>query len=214
MQTEGGQPEDEVLEALIRAYGKTKAARILLTIRMITIGNLLGTTLSAADGSFQFNSLAAGEFFLRTRNAFGHADVLFNAEPCVGTACQVRRGDPIILTPGSTVSGLALDLQPGATISGEVHDRLAPASKLSGVRVQLLDARGAVAFEVTTDAAGQYLFEGLAAGSYHLVTRETPGYVDQTLGGTPCPSACNGLNGTPLIVGAGANSTGNVVSAR
>lgn len=175
------------------------------------IGNLLGSTLSAADGSFEFNSLAAGEFYLRTRNAFGHADVLHDAGPCVGSACQVRRGDPILLAAGSTVTGLVLDLSPGATISGEVNDRLSPATKLSGVRVQLLDDRGAVAFESTTNALGLYSFEALAAGDYHLVTRETPAYVDQTLGGTPCPSACNGLNGTTISIAAGVTSAGNVL---
>ncbi|AKS41484.1 MSCRAMM family protein [Wenzhouxiangella marina] len=175
------------------------------------IGNLLGTTLSAADGSFEFNSLAAGEFYLRTRNPFGHADVLYVSEACVGSACQVRRGDPIVLSPGSSVSGLNLDLQPGALISGEVHDRLVPATKLSGVRVQLLDARGAVAFEATSDANGEFQFEALAAGDYHLVTRDTPGYVDQTLGGTPCPSACDGLNGSVVTITAGSTSAGNVL---
>jgi len=173
------------------------------------IGNLLGSTLSAADGSFEFNSLAAGEFYLRTRNVFGHADVLFNGDPCVGNACQVRRGDAIVLAPGSSVSGLSLDLAPGATISGEVHDRLSPATRLSGVRVQLLDDRGAIAFEATSDAVGQFSFGALAAGDYHLVTRETPAYVDQTLGGVPCPSACNGLNGTIITIAAAAISSGN-----
>lgn len=175
------------------------------------IGNLIGSTLSAADGSFEFNSLASGEFYLRTRNAFGHADVLYNAGPCVGDACQVRRGDPIVLAAGASVSGLALDLSPGAAISGEVNDRLAPVNKLSGVRVQLLDDRGAVAFETTTNALGQYEFEALAAGDYHVVTRETPAYVDQTFGGTPCPTACNGLNGTLITIASGATSSGNVL---
>ncbi len=175
------------------------------------IGNLLGSTLSASDGSFEFSSLAAGEFFLRTRNTFGHADVLYDGEPCVGDACQVRRGAPIVLTPGASVSGLQLELAAGAVISGEVHDRLAPATKLSGVRVQLLDARGAIAFETTTGASGAFSFATLAAGDYHLVTRQTPAYVDQTLGGVPCPSACNGLNGTPISIAAGVTDSGNLL---
>jgi len=172
------------------------------------IGNLLDSTLSASDGSFAFTSLAPGDFYLRTRNSFGHADVLFDSEPCVGNACQVRRGLPITLAPGSSVAGLTLELTPGATISGEVHDRLSPSTKLSGVRVQLLDERGAVAFESTTGVAGSFSFPALAAGDYHLVTRETPGYVDQTLGGTACPSACNGLNGTLVSVASGATVSG------
>jgi len=175
------------------------------------IGNFLGETLSAADGSFQFTDLAPGEFYLRTRNTFGHADVLYDGRPCVGTACQVRRGDTVILNPGDSVSGITLNLAPGATISGEVHDRLNTATKLSGVTVQLLDNRGAVALQQTSDAAGQFAFTGLAGGDYHLVTRNTPAYVDQTFGGTPCPTACNGLNGTVVSVAAGATSSSNLL---
>ncbi|TVR94739.1 MAG: hypothetical protein EA418_09460 [Wenzhouxiangellaceae bacterium] len=173
------------------------------------IGNYLGETLSAADGSFEFTDLAPGEFYLRTRNTFGHADVLYDGRPCVGTACQVRRGEAVILSPGASVSGINLNLSPGATISGEVHDRLNPAAKLSGVTVQLLDDRGAIALEQTTSATGQFAFTGLAGGNYHLVSRNTPAYVDQTLGGTPCPTACNGLNGNVVTVLAGATSANN-----
>lgn len=175
------------------------------------IGNFLGSTLTNAAGEFSFTDLAPGEFYLRTRNAFGHADVLFDGQPCVGNACQVRRGDAIVLTAGSSVTGLNLDLSPGAVISGEVHDRTAPASKLSGVRVQLLDVRGAVAHETLTDSDGLYSFSALAAGNYHLVTRQSAGFVDQAFGGAPCPDTCNGLNGVAISVAAGASSGGNTL---
>ncbi len=173
------------------------------------LGNLVGESMSTGDGSFALTSLAAGEFYLRTRNAFGHADTLYADRPCVGDACRVRQGDPIVLDPGESVSDIDLDIAAGATISGEVHDRLDPSNTLSGVRVQLLDDRAVTAFEVTTGSGGSFDFGGLAAGDYHLVTRETPAYVDQTLGGTPCPSACNGLNGDVITVAAGGSSTGN-----
>lgn len=173
------------------------------------IGNFITDTDSASDGSFEVTGLLPGEFYLRTRNAFGYADVLYNANPCVGQACRIRHGDLITLSAGSQVSGITLDLESGASISGEVHDRDNTATKLSGVTVELLDDRGAVAFEDTTGGSGQFSFDGLAAGDYHLVTRGTPGYIDQTLGGTPCPSACNGLNGTPVNVIAGGSATGN-----
>ena len=175
------------------------------------IGNYITETLSATDGSYEVSGLAPGDLFIRTRNSFDYADALYDGNPCVGDACQVRRGDAITLMSGSTETGVDLDLETGAVISGEVHDRTTPATKLSGVRVQLLDDRGAVAFEQTTGASGVFSFEGLAAGNYHLVTRQTPGYVDQTFGGNPCPSACNGLNGTVVNVSVGGTSSGNTL---
>jgi hypothetical protein len=173
------------------------------------IGNLVSETLSQPDGSYAFTNLSPGQFYLRTRNAFGHADALYAGHPCVGDACRVRDGDAVTLQPGQSLSGVNLDLAAGAVISGEVHDRLDPSTTLSGVTVQLLDDRGAVAFETTTGSNGAFGFGALAAGDYHLVTRNTPAYVDQTLGGTPCPSACNGLNGDVVTVVAGGNSSGN-----
>jgi len=175
------------------------------------LGNFLTERLTASDGSYELTGLAPGEFYVRTRNSFDYADVLYNGNPCVGDACQVRRGNAIIISAGMSQSGIDLDLETGATISGEVAEQGNTANKLSGVRVQLLDNRGAVAFEETTDPAGAFTFDGLAAGTYHLVTRETPGYVDATLGGTPCPSACNGLNGTAISIAAGATDSGNLL---
>ncbi len=171
------------------------------------IGNLLSTTTSGSDGSYQFNNLSPGSFYLRTRNTLGHADVLYDGLPCVGTACRVRDGDAVAVGAGGVVSGIDLLLTAGASISGTVRDAVST-SALSGVRVQLLDDRGAVAAEQTTNASGNYSFGALAAGDYHLVTRGTPGYVDMSHGNVPCPSACNGLNGVVVTVSAGGSAGG------
>lgn len=175
------------------------------------LGNFLTEQLTAADGSYEFTGLAPGDFYIRTRNSFDYADALYDGNPCVGDACQVRRGNAITLGSGSSLSGIDLDLETGATLAGEVAERGNTTNKLSGVRVQLLDARGAVALEETTGPTGAFSFGGLAAGIYHLVTRETPGFVDQTLGGTPCPTACNGLNGTTVTLAAGATDAANLL---
>ncbi len=172
------------------------------------LGNLIDEVMSASDGSYAFTSLSPGEYHLRTRNTFGHADTLHEDRPCVGDACRVRQGDRIQLSAGQEQT-IDLDLMPGATLSGEVHDRSDPDIKLSGVTVQLLDDRGAVAFEATTGSGGQFSFNALAAGEYHLVTRQTPDYIDQTLGGAPCSSVCNGLGGDVITVTAGDSHPGN-----
>ncbi|MGD2057805.1 MAG: carboxymuconolactone decarboxylase family protein [Anaerolineales bacterium] len=57
---EGGAPDDQALEALILNYGEARAARILLTIRMITIGNLLGNTFDAVLYRLRGRQVASG----------------------------------------------------------------------------------------------------------------------------------------------------------
>jgi AhpD family alkylhydroperoxidase len=44
---QAGSPEEDAVETLVKTYGETRTARIMFTIRMITIGNLLGNTFDA-----------------------------------------------------------------------------------------------------------------------------------------------------------------------
>jgi AhpD family alkylhydroperoxidase len=44
---EDGNPDPEAIDTLVSTYGDARAGRILLTIRMITFGNLLGNTFDA-----------------------------------------------------------------------------------------------------------------------------------------------------------------------
>jgi AhpD family alkylhydroperoxidase len=57
---EDGQPGAEALEALNKTYGEARAARILLTIRMITLGNLLGNTFDALLSRLRGRRVLAG----------------------------------------------------------------------------------------------------------------------------------------------------------
>lgn len=186
------------------------------------IGNFLRSTVSNASGQFTFQELAPGRFFVRTRNTTGRVDDLFydslmpdNVSPskpnCVGLACQVRLGTPIILSAGGSFTSANLNLTAPAVISGTVSN-LGTSAPMSGVSLQLLDARGAIVANVTTPASGLFSFPGLAAGSYYLVSRGTPGFVDLAYPTVPCPQSCNALNGTPITVLAGAISSGNNLS--
>lgn len=186
------------------------------------IGNFLRSTVTNASGQFTFQELAPGRFFVRTRNTTGRVDDLFydallpdNVSPtkpnCVGFACQVRLGTPITLGAGSSFTTANLSLAAPAVISGTVSN-LGTTGPMSGVSMQLLDARGAVVANASTSAAGAFSFPSLAAGSYYLVSRGTPGFVDLAFPNVPCPQSCNGLNGTPIAVIAGATSSGNNLS--
>lgn len=171
------------------------------------VGNLVRTTTTDASGNYVFAGLAAGRFFVRTRDTTGRADALWNGLPCLGTACNVRNGTPIDLGAGGSQAGVDLVLTNPATISGTVT-RLPGSTPMSGVTIQLLAATGAVALTTTTNASGNYGFTGLPAGTYRLVTRNTPGVIDVAWPSAPCPSACNGLNGNTITVTAGGSATG------
>ncbi|MCB1599868.1 MAG: carboxypeptidase regulatory-like domain-containing protein [Xanthomonadales bacterium] len=172
------------------------------------IGNLLRTTVSNTDGAYSFSGLPAGRYYVRTRDTLGRADVLFSGFPCVGNACQVRQGTPIDLAPPATPSATAdLDLAAPASISGTVSS-VPGGTAVSGVRVELLAASGALALIATTDGSGNFSFNGLSGGSYYMVTRGTAGLIDVAYPNTPCPAACNGLNGSAIAVTAGV-SLGN-----
>lgn len=177
------------------------------------IGNFLRSTTTSGTGNFTFADLAGGRYYLRTRNAYGDADSLFSGQPCVGTACQVRRGTPIDVGPGVVVTGKNLTLSAPGVIAGQVTDQATSNAK-SGVLLELYDARGALAASTTTDSTGNYTFDALASGNYYVVTRGTPGYIDESYNNAPCPAACDGLNGTPIAVSAGSTSTANIALAQ
>lgn len=178
------------------------------------IGNLLRSTVSNASGAYSFVDLAPGRFYVRTRNLLGRTDDLYyqagNANntsaskpDCVGLACQVRRGTPIDVSSGASFTAANLTLLPPGRINGSVINS-ATSAVMSGVSLELLDARGAVVATQTTSAAGTYSFSALAAGNYYLISRGTPGFVDLAFPNVPCPASCNGLNGTPIVLTTGA----------
>jgi hypothetical protein len=171
------------------------------------VGNLVRTTTTSASGAYSFAGLAAGRFFVRTRDTSGRADALWNGLPCLGGACNVRNGTPIDLAAGASQPGVDLVLTNPATISGTVT-RLPGSTPMSGVTIQLLAATGAVALSTTTNASGNYAFTGLPAGTYRMVTRNTPGVIDVAWPSAPCPAACNGLNGSTITVTAGGSASG------
>ena len=172
------------------------------------IGNLLRTSSSDAAGLYTFSGLPAGRYYVRTRDTLGRADDLFSAQSCVGNACQVRLGTPIDLAPPTTSSFTAdLTLATPAAITGTIT-AASGGAPISGITVQLLAASGAVALTSTSNGAGVYRFDGLAAGSYHMVTRGSTGFIDLAFPSTPCPAACNGLNGSAIPLTAGTTLSG------
>ncbi len=179
------------------------------------IGNLLAQVVSTSTGSYLFDGLTPGRFYVRTRNAQGGVDDLYwqtgnpqNTETskpaCVGTACQVQRGTPIDAQAGSSFNAANLALAAPSSIQGTI--KKSPSSAVfSGVALVLYDARGAAVASTSSGADGSYRFSALAAGSYYLVSRGTPGFVDLAYPNSACAAACSGLTGSAIVLAQGAS---------
>lgn len=160
-------------------------------------GNL-STDVTAADGSYRFDNLAAGAYFVQM-------DLTQLPAGFVPTACQVG-GDPavdsnclpaVVILATSTSRDDSVDFGFRATsCSGAIGDRVwddqdqdgiqdAGEPGLAGVKVTLRDSQGVDVGVTTTDANGNYAFFGRCADSY------TVGVDESTLPANYVAAPCN-----------------------
>ncbi|MEN1678763.1 MAG: SdrD B-like domain-containing protein [Planctomycetota bacterium] len=133
------------------------------------------TTVTNADGFYQFIDLVAGTYGVREVT---QPDPFFDGKDSFGTNGGVA-GNDIITGAVLAFGDHALDYNfgelLGGSIAGRVHattgpdcDHDNPEILLEGVRVELLDASGNVLETTTTDAQGRYKFENLRPGEYQV----------------------------------------------
>jgi hypothetical protein len=169
--------------------------------------NLVSSTLTALDGSYEIGGLGEGTYFVRTRNQAGLLDRLYGGLVC-GAGCDERDGDPVIVPVGLTdATNIDIQLLAGGVLSGTVlgddGGQLVP---LAGVPVRAYTSSGAFAFAVLTDINGEYLVEGLSADDYHVLAngpREGRGfgnYVGEDLAGNFCQQNCDPLTTATVSV--------------
>jgi hypothetical protein len=166
-------------------------------------GTFAATAATTATGSYTVNGLPTGSYYARTF-VFGtlpYVDELFDNLPCLN--CNVTTGTPIVLTAGTTRSGVDFALLPGGRITGVVTDGGTTAA-LAGVTVQIYTASEGFAGSGFTDATGAYAVERLPADTYYARTfvSGTLNYVDELYHDMQCLS-CSVITGTPVVVTAG-----------
>src|SRR5262249_26373377 len=83
-----------------------------------------------------------------------------------------QTGTVVALTSGGTASNIDFSLPFAGSITGTVTDT--SGNPLAGVTVSTGPATA------STNGAGQYVLQGVAAGSYTISTTNTLGYIDQT----------------------------------
>jgi protocatechuate 3,4-dioxygenase beta subunit len=153
------------------------------------IGNVIDTTYTNAEGEYEFTGLAPGTYGVREHQPEEYFDggerigSLGGTKGDVGEVFSFFAG----IVVGSDQHGVQYDFceKPPASISGRVHadeheecDYEEPEFLLSGVVIELLDAQGNVVATTTTNAAGEYRFDGLRAGEYQVHELQPAGYYD------------------------------------
>ncbi len=143
-------------------------------------GSTVASTQTDADGDYSFTGLAAGGYELSFTPPAGEmASVGGLADPASDLTV------PQSVTAGQTLELGAETLAPlTGTLLGTVTEGGAGEA---GVAVALLGAAGSVLATTTTDAAGDFAFTGLAAGSY-AVSYTAPAGTELPLGGPASPS--------------------------
>ncbi len=174
------------------------------------------TVTTDGSGTFSFTGLTAGTYHLYTRNTLGYTNEAFGDVLCKVECQGSRPGVPLVVVAGATfTANIVLDR--GGVVSGVVTaaGTLAP---LAGVMMTLYaldtsDPPAEIMRDTQTDASGAYRFEGLPAGRYKVLTRNSLGYADELYGNIPCAGGNCFLDvfagaGTPVDVALGATASG------
>ncbi len=147
--------------------------------------NLLATVTSAADGTYAFDELPAGQYYLAfdpSTNAAGVPNYQFApqdaGDDALDSDVDPLTGNTALVAFDPLDGDLDLDaglVEPAAGIGGRAWadangNGLQDAGEagVAGVTVQLFDADGTLLASVLTDALGNYFFEGVLLGSYYL----------------------------------------------
>ncbi|MCC9609755.1 carboxypeptidase regulatory-like domain-containing protein [Blastopirellula sp. JC732] len=184
-------------------------------------GVQVGTTTTAADGSYKFTGLSAGNYQIVETQPTNYLDGLDAAGTIGGTIVGAATN------PGDKISAIELkwgddginynfgEIKP-VSISGYVYHDLdndgvkeTGEAGISGVTVQVINSVTNQIFSVTTDNDGYYEVVGLPPGTYRIVETQPVLYTDGkdaagTVGGSTRGSAVNPgdqINSISLVSG-------------
>ncbi len=166
-----------------REGGDTGIAGVTITLKD-TLGAVVATTTTAADGSYGFFGLPAASYQVEETQPAGYASSTPDLQPVT-----VPSGGTASVDFGETTSSIAGAVWSDTNNNGQ-RDAGEPA--ISGVSIALSgnDAAGvAVSRAVTTDSTGNFAFADVLGGTYTLTETQPAAYADGldavgTAGGT------------------------------
>jgi protocatechuate 3,4-dioxygenase beta subunit len=142
-------------------------------------GNVIATTLTNADGEYEFTGLVPGTYSVREHDPAEYFDGGERVGTLGGASHDVAEVYSFFtaIHVGSDQHGINYDFceKPPASIRGRVHADDEPECNfddphvfLEGVRIDLLDAAGNLVATTFTNAAGEYEFTNLRQGTYSV----------------------------------------------
>ncbi len=173
------------------------------------VGGYAATTYTNSSGVYTSSGLPPGIYYASTWNSLGYLDELYNNIACPGGSCTVTSGTGISVTAGTTTSGIDFGLGLGGGISGTVTDA-GTGLPLGGVEVDIYNSAGSlVTYGYASSVTGVLTgFSGLPSGTYHAVTYNYLGYIDELYNNIACPGSCTVTSGTAISVTVGMTTTG------
>lgn len=166
---------------------------------------------SATAGAFTLSNLPAGEYRLAVRQwmttAWANVPTIAGWTPTLDELATL----PIVQVAAGSTTTTEVVLPRLASIAGTVTSGV-DGSAVAGASVSVRNettGRGAFA---TTDAAGAYVIEGLAAGSYRLSVTAGGGFVPFEAGDLVVVSAGAAVTGVDAVLSRGATISGVVTS--
>lgn len=162
-----------------------------VTVKLLNAaGVVIATNVTQANGSYLFDGLNAGDYvveFPKTVNGLVLVNANVGSDDTIDSDASTATGrtGTISVDVGETSADNDAGLKDPATASignfvfldadkDGVQD--AGEAGVAGVAVTLYDAAGAVIAITTTNAAGEYLFSGLKAGTYTVGFTEKVGH--------------------------------------
>jgi hypothetical protein len=185
-----------------------------------SLSRATGYSVTATDGSYTVKGLpAVTDYQVR----FSGSAIVGGSADATGYIGQVWQNQsvygtptPVVVTTGTTTSGISAALVGGAAISGTVTDAGGLHHGLANVVVSVYSASPGSGWS-TTSADGSYIVTGLPAGADYEVcfgaadgtggSSDASGYFDQCWKNQVSGTATPGTP-TPVVVTPGANSAG------
>jgi hypothetical protein len=201
---DGGAVSGRVVEAASGAAKPWQRVEIVTADGSVVEPMETGSTQSPFSGPGVFRThhdLEDGVYYLRTRNALGLIDELYDGVACPGGACDPTVGTPIAISGAIRIDVGDLVLEAGGQISGRVLDAesLEP---IVDARVLIYDDVGVLVSESMWCSGGWRTATGLPTGTYYAVAT-ADSHRDQIYDGKVCQGPCDPTRGTAIDVVAG-----------
>jgi mucin-19 len=141
---------------------------------------LIGTAVTAADGTYLFSDLTDGNYTVIETDRTGYSSTTSNTVHTIiasGSHRTLDFGDLQITPPSGTgsITGIVINDTNGDGIRNGAE------GPIPGVNLNLLDQGGSIIRTTTSAADGSYTFSTLPPGQYSVVESDPVGYVSTTL---------------------------------